>query len=154
MLPTDIATLRDRLTELAELFERKPIGDKALRVWFDVLRDFPCEDVASILIAWPKTHVKFPAPAEVWKIASERMSHRIERQAALTAAAPAFHPGVGGAKAEEFIARMRKTLKNPTLTPLEHWLRVQRSGTEIGKRFADAALAKLAPQPVREPGQD
>lgn len=153
MLPTDLSTLRDRLAELAEVFERKPAGDKAIRVWFDVLREFACEDVASFLIAWPKTHGKFPTPAEVWKLCSERTSARLERQAEMHRKEPTFHPGVGGAKAEEFIARMRETLKKPKFTPLEHWRRVQQSGSAIGKEFADAALEKMQPS-RREPGED
>ena len=156
MLPTDISTLKDRLAELADVFDRKPLTDKAIRVWFDTLREFPCEHVMSLLIGWPKTHTKFPAPAEVWKAMNEWAIDKREQKAARERREE-FHPGVGGAQAEAFIAQIRKTLNNPQWTPAEHWQRVHERQPEgsIGKRYAAEVLMKrgLLQEP-REPGQD
>ena len=158
MLPTDISTLKERLAELSEVFDRKPLSDKALKVWFDTLRDFPCDQVMSILISWPRSHSKFPAPSEVWKAVNDWSIDRREKQAAAENRRD-FHPGVGGAMAELFIAKMRETLNNPAFTPLEHWKRVhdkQKPGS-IGHRYAEEVLKKrgvIEEVEEREPGQD
>jgi hypothetical protein len=156
VLPTDISTLRDRLAELADVFDKKPLSDKALRVWFDTLREFPCDQVMALLIGWPKTHTKFPAPADVWKAMNEWSIDQRERKAALERREPAFHPGVGGAKAEQFIAKIRKTLNNPAFTPLEHWQRVHERQPEgsIGREYAEEVLRKKGVIKDREPGED
>ena len=157
MLPTDLSTMKDRLAELAEVFDRKPIGDKALRVWFDTLRDFPCEQVMGVLIGWPKTHTKFPAPAEVWKLINESAIAQREKTAALENKRE-FYPGVGGKQAEAFLAQMRATLNKPAWTPTEHWQRVyERSAPgSIGRKYAEEILMKkgLIQQSEREPGSD
>lgn len=155
MLPTDFPTLRDRLGELAEVFERKAPTEKALRVWFDVLKEFPCERVAGVLIGWPKLHTKFPAPAEVWKVVNEASSFERERRAAEEAKAEPFYPGVGGRQAEAFIASIRKVINRPKWTPREHWERLlerSRPGS-VSHRYAAEALKKLGAR-SREPGQD
>lgn len=161
MLPTDLSTLRDRLSELAELFEKKPITDKALRVWFDVLKEFPIEKVAGLLISWPKSHTKFPAPAELWKSCNEIAIAQREKKAAEENRMGAFEPGVGGAKAAEFIAKMREILKQPAWTPEQHWRNNLKRFPKghIGHEAAIYALAKKGlidpkPQLEREPGQD
>jgi hypothetical protein len=155
VLPTDLPTLRDRLGELAEVFERKAPSEKALKVWYDVLREFPCEVVAGVLLGWPKLHTKFPAPADVRKIVGESLSFERERQAAKEN--QPFYPGVGGQQAQQFIASIREILKRPKWTPREHWERLlERSAPHsLGHRFAAEALKKIGARSLRrEPGQD
>lgn len=157
MLPTDFSTLKARLDELAEVFERKTPTEKAIRVWFDVLKDFPIERVAGVLISWPKLHTKFPSPAEVWKIVSEATSFERERKAAQENRSQPFYPGVGGRQAEAFIASIQKILERPKWSPREHWERLLESSKpgSIGHRYAVAALKKLGARSAqREPGED
>ena len=148
MLPTDMLTLRDRLAELADVFERKPVTEKALKVWFDTLREFPIERVAGVLIGWPKSHGKFPTPAELWKVCGEIGSAEIERKAALDKRPIEWERSPQGAK---FLAKMKAIINKPSRTPRQHWehvLATQKPG-DIGYEFALRALKR-----DREPGSD
>jgi hypothetical protein len=64
---TSLDLLGKQLNALAEVYDKKVVTPKALEVWFDTLREFPTEKVMDKLIHWPKTHGRFPVPAEVWK---------------------------------------------------------------------------------------
>jgi hypothetical protein len=165
MQPYDLGTLGARLGELAEVFERKPLTEKALAVWFDVLKEFPTDRICSLLISWPKTHTKFPTPAEVWKVVNDLCIADRERKAAEeNRRATVFHPSVGGEQVEKFIAQIRAILKRPKWTPTEHWQRLLEKAPKdsIGYRFAEEALINLArnrapkrePVMEREPGAD
>ena len=158
MQPVDMKVLGDRLGDLAEVFDRKPPTERAVRGWLDVLRDFPTEIVCGVLISWPRSHAKFPAPNEVWKVVNDICIIEREKKSAQERRAPVFeHPGVGGAQAEKFIAQMRKTLNMPAWSPREHWERVlERSKPEsIGHRYATEALKKMGGRSrQREPGED
>lgn len=161
MLPADAKVMQDRLNELAEVFDKKPVGEKGLTVWFSVLREFPTEKVCGVLIGWPKTHTKFPAPSEVWKAVNDIQINEREKRAEQENKAAGFEPGVGGEQAEKFIAQMRVMLKKPKWTPREHWERVLSSQPEgsIGHRYASEALLKMGARTApavmeREPGQD
>ena len=139
----DNKVLWERLNELAEVFDKKPVSEKGLSVWFNVLREHPTEKVCSVLLSWPKTHTKFPAPSEVWKAVNEISIVAREKQAAMENRQE-FYPGVGGEKAEEFIAKIREILKSPKWSPTEHWQRnLERfpSG-HIGHIYAVQALTK------------
>ena len=148
MLPTDMLVLRDRLGELADVFERKPVTDKALRVWFDTLREFPIDRVAGLLIGWPKTHNKFPTPADLWKVCNELGIDERERKAAIENREPEWEPSKRG---EVFLQKMREILNRPTRTPRQHWehvLKTQPAGS-VGYEYAKQIL-----KPDREPGSD
>lgn len=156
MTKIDIPALAAQLNALAEVFEKKPVSPKAMEVWFDTLREFPCDQVVSLLVAWPRTHAKFPTPADVWKSMNEWAIDRRERQALIERREPAFHPGVGGAQAEKFIRQMREILNTPKWSPLEHWQRVHERQPEgsFGKRYAEEVLRKRGVITDREPGED
>lgn len=66
-----IELLAQRLNALAELFDKKPLTKSAMQIWVDTLRDFRTERVLDILNSWPKSHSRFPAPADVWKQVNE-----------------------------------------------------------------------------------
>jgi hypothetical protein len=153
----DLSILGARLGELAEVFEKKQLSEKALAVWFDTLKEFQIERVASLLIVWPKTHTKFPAPAEVWKAVNDmgigERELKAQRENKET-----FYPGVGGAQAEKFIAQIKQILKRPRWSPREHWERVLDTAKpeSIGQRYAKQALMNMGARTrvEREPGQD
>lgn len=149
MLPTDMLTLRDRLAELADVFERKAVTEKALKVWFDTLREFPIERVAGVLLGWPKSHNKFPTPADLWKVCSEIGSAEMERRAMLDKVEVEWVPSTRG---DEFLAKMKAVISRPKRTPREHWehvLTTQRPGSE-GYEYAK----KILKRDEREPGSD
>jgi hypothetical protein len=158
MLKVDLPTLAKQLNELAEVFDKKPVTPGALEVWFDTLREFPCEDVMALLIGWPKTHAKFPVPSEVWKTMNERAIDQREKKAAQERAENRQQLFIPTPKGEECLAKIKAMLKAPRLSPREHWHCVLANAApgSIGERYAREALAKLEPQVVveREPGQD
>lgn len=155
--------LGERLSELSEVFQAKPVSEKGLSVWFNVLREFPTEKVCGVLLGWARSHNKMPSPNEVWKVVNETSIVERERKAAQERAEQPFsqvHPGVGGTQAEKFIAKMRETLNQPQWSPLEHWQRVlktQKKGS-IGYEYATKALIMKGviedPRKSREPGED
>src|SRR5690606_34318444 len=116
----DSQLLAQQLNALCEVFDKKPVSLKGCEVWFDVLKEFPTEKVMSVLIAWPKTHNKFPAPSEVWKVVNEINIADRERKAVMERKED-FVPGVGGAQAQKFIASIREILKQPKWSAFEHW---------------------------------
>ena len=154
----DAQVLSQQLNALCEVFDKKPVSLKGCEVWFDVLKEFPTEKVMSVLIGWPKTHNKFPTPAEVWKIVNEIRSSDIERKAELEKKEE-FVPGVGGAQARKFIAQIRKTLNSPKWTPMEHWQHTFKTQPEgsVGHTYAKQVLTKvgyLDEEPKYQPGAD
>lgn len=160
MKKIDSDLLAAQLNALAEVFDKKPVSLKGVEVWYDTLKDFPTERVMSVLIGWPRTHGKFPTPAEVWKICTEHMISDNEKKARedarLNARREAFTPGVGGEQAEKFIAKMREILKRPKWTPMQHWQHVLETYAQdsIGHRYATEVLKKRGLLNVREPGSD
>jgi hypothetical protein len=159
----DSKILGERLSELSEVFQAKPVSEKGVTVWFNVLREFPTEKVCDILNAWPRSHSKMPTPNEVWKAVNEICIALREKKAEQERKAEPFHPGVGGARAAEFLQKMRETLNKPDWTPLEHWkktYKTQKPGS-IGYEYAKEVLIKkgifdkdpLAPA-ERVPGED
>lgn len=152
MQKLDAPLLASNLNSLCAVFDRKPIAEQALAVWFDSLREFPTDLVMAVVIAWPKHNSKFPVPADIVKLVNDRSSRERERKAYLDK--KEFHPGVGGARAQEFLARMREMLKKPKFSPREHWERVLATAPKnsIGYRYASEALNGRRTH--REPGED
>jgi hypothetical protein len=156
----DSKILQERLSELSEVFQAKAVSDKGLSVWFNVLREFPTEKVCDILNGWPRSHSKMPTPNEVWKSVNEVCIVLREKKAEFERKAEPFNPGVGGARAKEFLEQMRETLNKPDWTPLEHWkkaYKTQKPGS-IGYEYAKAVLTKKGilegPPAERVPGED
>ena len=149
----DAQVLAQNLNSLCEVYDKKPVSLKALEVWFDTLKEFPTQTVMDTVIGWPKVNNKFPTPADIWKQVRERGSREIERKA--EAEKKEFHPGVGGAKAQEFLAKMREILKRPTFDAKEHWERVLKTAPKgsIGYQYANEVLNRKVKY-EREPGQD
>jgi hypothetical protein len=143
MTKTDIPVMANQLNALAEVFDKKPISEKAALVWFDTLKDFKTEKVCSLLIAWPKTHGKFPTPAEVWKVCNEMASSELEAKAQRE-----NREEVRWEKSErglEFLKQMSALLKRPAVDPRTHWKRVLDSDScELSKQYARQALEKKA----------
>lgn len=159
MQAIDSGVLRDRLSDLSEVFQAKAVSEKGLTVWFNVLREFPTEKVCGVLIGWPRSHNKMPSPNDVWKIVNDQMISEREKKAAIERNEQPFsraHEGVGGAQAEKFISKMREILQRPKWTPKEHWERVLANSEagSIGHEYAKAVLMKTGPIAQREPGED
>lgn len=155
----DSKILGERLSELSEVFQAKPVSEKGLTVWFNVLREFSTEKVCGVLIGWPRSHNKMPSPNDVWKIVNDQMISEREKKAAIERNEQPFanaHPGVGGAQAEKFIEKMREILRKPKWTPTQHWERVLANSEagSIGHEYAKAVLMKAGPIAQREPGED
>jgi hypothetical protein len=151
----DVKVLGDRLNELAEVFDKKPVGEKALTVWFSVLRDFPTERVCSMLIAWPRTHTKFPAPSEVWKAVNDMGIGEREDKAAKENREQFFQAPT--AEGRRFMTQIRELVKRETPSPMQHWKR-NLTRFPVGHIGHDYALAALKAKGVipreRTPGED
>ena len=151
MQSIDLPNLTKELNTLTEVFEKRAITEKASKVWFDTLREFPTERVLSVIIGWPKTHAKFPTPADVWKVCNECLIDDREEKARLEKLAePQW---VRSPRGGEFLAKMRKTINRPRRSPEEHWRHVlaTKKPGDIGYEYAKQALEK---RKHREPGED
>lgn len=142
----DAAQLAIHLTRLAETYDRKPLTAEALKVWFDTLKEFNAELVLGLLGTWAKRNTKFPAPADVWKVVNDiAMADRERASADLRKEA---QQPVKFAKTEEgqrALKHIRRLMKKPKPTPLEHWQRVLQTaqvGT-LAHDFAGQALRIL-----------
>ena len=154
----DLQPLAEALYALAEALDRKPTSAKGIEVWFETLREFPTERVLGLLKGWAKTHAKFPAPAEVWKVLNDvgveqrEQTARVEkaRQKREIENLPRSESG------RVVLDEIAKILRTPKRTPIEHWdhARATCPVESIGHDYALAALKILRPEPEREPGQD
>jgi hypothetical protein len=146
----DLPQLVKELNGLAEVFDKKQITDKASKVWFDTLKEFPTERVLGILIGWPKTHNKFPAPSDVWKVCNESGIEEREHKARTEKAMePKWERTPQGAL---MLKKIKDIINKPARTPRQHWehaLITQRPGS-IGFEYAKKVL-KIED---REPGED
>jgi hypothetical protein len=140
MQSIDLPQLAKELNGLAEVFDKKPVTEKASKVWFDTLREFPTERVLGMLIGWPKSYGKFPTPAEVWKACNEVGIAERERKALLEKReAIEWERSPHGAK---FLEQMRKIINRPARSPRQQWehvLATQRPGS-IGYEYAKKVL--------------
>ena len=155
----DAQTLAQNLNALAEVFDRKPVSAKALEVWFDTLKEFPTEKVMGKLINWPKSHVKFPAPAEVWKECNEYSIKEREDRNARERAENVREPRADDAVARANIAKIKALLSRPRKTPIQYWEMVLREAPKgsLAESSAKECLKKLRGyvyEQEREPGQD
>jgi hypothetical protein len=80
MRESDVSTLRERLAELAECFNAKPLSKGALAVWVSVLKDHPIDRICDAISQWARTKTKFPAPAEIAGLCAARLSERVESE--------------------------------------------------------------------------
>lgn len=153
----DLQLLANQLNALAEVFEKKPVSPKGLEVWFDTLRDFPTDRVISMLIAWPRTHTKYPSPAEVWKAVNEiSIDIREEKARHERALIAQEHRHMGATpQGRAIIKRVYEILSKPKITPRQHWERVLANpkAQHLAKEYAKEALKKWEPA-EREPGSD
>jgi hypothetical protein len=138
----DAAVLSQNLNALAEVYEKKHVTPKALEVWFDTLKAFPTERIMGYLIGWPKTHGKFPTPAEVWKLCNESSIEEREERARQERASNAA-PWMGStAEGKRLSTLAREIFKRPKRTAKEHWQHVLATAPEgsIGHQYASEAL--------------
>ena len=162
MQTIDVKDFSAAMNGLAEVVDHKPVSQKGLEMWFDTLKEFPTPQVLGLIRAWPKSHTKFPAPADIWKALNEYRTKRLEQTAA--ADKLAFAQGERHMGATEHgkrkLAEIYAILRRPKRTPVEHWESVLADATmtPFVHKFAREALDKIrpprAPTPEREPGQD
>lgn len=156
MQAIDSKVLADRLSDLVEVFQAKPVSEKGLSVWFSVLREFPTEKVCGVLIGWARSHNKMPSPNEVWKACNEIAIVERETKAERERKEEPFSRAIGGVQAEKFIAQMREILNRPRCSPMQHWrnVLVKHKKGSIGYAFAEKALAPKGRSIERVPGED
>ena len=143
MQKIDVTVLAQNLNALAEVYERKHVTAKALEVWFDTLKGFPTERIMGYLIGWPKTHGKFPTPAEVWKLCNESSIEEREEMAKQERASNTA-PWMGSTpEGRRLCALAREIFKRPKRTAKEHWQHVLDTAPtgSIGHQYASEALS-------------
>lgn len=159
MEKSSLPDLARRLNDLAEIMDKKPLGEKAILGWFETLREFETGIVFGSLKGWQKTHARFPTPAEVWKACNEFSSELMEKQQvtdkiALARSYAQIKPTDEGRLK---LSRILGVLAVPKPTPLQHWEKVLRTPDlpQISYDYAHAFIAKQAkPKVDRQPGQD
>lgn len=157
MTPVDFPAVGGALNGLAEVYDKKAVGSKALEVWLDMLKEFEGNRILSLLHSWPKSHTKFPAPSEVWKALNDDAIGK--REAVAQAEKKAFTEGgqrlLRSPEADASFREALALLKTPKPTPEQHWRKVLNTPglPPISYRFANEYLARFAPV-QREPGQD
>lgn len=158
----DLENLASALNGLAEVFDKKPVTQKAVEIWFDTLREFAAERVIGLLLAWPKTHGKMPLPAELWKILNEYgIEERAKTHAAEKAQRVREYASMGATPhGKAALKLIYAILAKPKRTPTEHWEWVLSlpDAPDISKEYARVGLAKLKrreqAKPARIPGAD
>ncbi len=157
MLKVHVEPLAEALNQMADAFDRKPLSEGATKVWFETLREFSIEMVVGFLKDWPKHHVKFTAPAELWKALNEvsianreKASEDLRKQAQEPVR---FAKTDAGRRA---LTEIRKLVQKPKPSPRAHWEKVLATHRpqSIGHDYAKVALAGMSFRSAREPGQD
>ncbi len=83
MTPIDGITLDERLAEVYESLAKAPPTAKAMKVWFQTLKEFPIQDIVAVLDEWIKRNRQTPVPADVWKILNDQRCDAIEAESAI-----------------------------------------------------------------------
>ena len=149
MNKTDGTLLAQNLNALAEVYERKHVTAKALEVWYDTLKEFPTERIMGFLIHWPKSHNKFPTPAEIWKACNEAGSGERE-QKAMQERQENVMPWTGSTEeSRRLSAKVRQLLKKPQGSPKDHWKRVLETAP-VGSIGYMAACEVLKVEPEKQ----
>ena len=86
MQSVDIPQLTKELNALAELFGKNHLTPTAIELWFHSLKDLPADKVLKLLMIWPRTNTKFPAPADVWRTCNEELILERETRSKVEAA--------------------------------------------------------------------
>lgn len=156
MNKNELPELSQRLAQLSDALGGRTPSPAGLLVWGDALAECRMEDVQAALTDWPKKHGKMPVPADILKIARERVSERVENQAkrdALAtdgkALAPVFR-AADSAVARRELAKIKEILKdchgglvagtfrhiagNSSMDPKD-WARVLRVRHESGEQL-------------------
>lgn len=142
MHKTDVTLLAQNLNAIAEVYERKHVTAKALEVWYDTLKAFPTERIMGLLIGWPKTHGKFPTPAEIWKACNESSVEEREekaRQERVMNAAPWTGSTPEGRR---LCALTKEILSRPKPTGKDYWRKLLETAKpgSIGHQYASEVL--------------
>ena len=158
-----IADLGRRLNEVGEVFDKKPLTERAILIWFETLQEFSTGLIFGLLKSWAKTHGKFPTPSEVWKVCNEianrdrevqLANEKAEHERAYQDLKPTNH-------GKRKLLEIMDILKRPKPTPIEHWRKVlaDPSLPAMSHRFAREALDIIQarqhePARERQPGED
>lgn len=158
MQKIDLQTLGETLNAMADATNGKPVSAKGLEVWFETLREFATHRVLGLLKDWPKSHAKFPAPSEVWRVLNEVGIEERQRLALAEKEQRKKEIEQMGRspQGQRCLKMISDILSKPRPTPLVHWQRAlfkSKPGT-ITHEYATAALKRLQPRLEREPGQD
>lgn len=77
----NLQILGERLSVLAEVLGgRAPSSPKAIEVWSDAMKGIPLSYALAVVNRWAAHHTKFPAPAEIRKVAEEDFLRDQERR--------------------------------------------------------------------------
>ena len=79
MNSTDFKDLVPRLNALCEVYDRKPLTDAALKVWWEALEPVSAFGAHQVLGNWARTRSRFPLPGEVYEAANNFDIDRRER---------------------------------------------------------------------------
>lgn len=83
MIDSDKPEFFSRLNGLMEIFGKPKITTAAAQVWWDTVRSLDHTDAFTVLGYWAQNNHKPPAPADVWRIANDARTNRIEEKAAI-----------------------------------------------------------------------
>jgi hypothetical protein len=162
MNKSDLPELSQRLSQLADALGGRSPSPAGLLVWGDALQECRMDDVQAALSDWPKKYSKMPVPADILKIARERVSTRVEELAAQNAVGPdkalraVFTAPVDSRIARRELAKMKEILSdctggytartwrqiagNSSLPPLD-WAHVLRVRHESGEQLSLMQIA-------------
>jgi len=150
MRSTDLAALHERLSELADADPRgRHPTDRAMKVWFDTLKEFSIDDIQFVLVDMPKHMSRMPSPNDVFKACSEHRAKRMEREASIRRAAPGFTPedwNPNSPVAKTELAKIKAILAGPRPGPTT-WIdrvREREARYDPDLSFAAMQLAKQA----------
>jgi len=160
MTKSELPELSQRLAQLADALGGRSPSPAGLMVWGDALAESRMDDVQAALSDWPKRYSKMPVPADILKIARERVSDRVETEAKRHATEEGKVLGrvfkaANSAVARRELAKIKEILKdchgglvagtwrhiagNSSLDHLE-WARVLRVRHESGEQLGVAQI--------------
>jgi len=82
MIESDKTEFFSRLNGLMEIFGKPKITAAAAQIWWDTVRNLDHNDAFTVLGYWAQNNHKPPAPADVWRIANDARTNRLEEKAA------------------------------------------------------------------------
>lgn len=150
MLASDVGIFEKKMSDVAEVFDRKAPSAAALKHWFNALRDYRMDQVSSVLEMWVRNRQKMPTISEIATLLAERASRdaearaKLEREREITEVKKMMRSETTDRMVKATLAALRSMQTKP---PSKQWARDILRAHEAGEplKYRDIETGEMLP---------